>query len=157
MRDSGTVFRERRGHCPPTPRPVWWPSKGACPVAIRRDEQYEGFDWQRDAACRGQHAPNFFPPPHFEPKALRVARERTAKAICRQCPVSDECLTYALESREPHGVWGGLNEAERRELLVGRGVGDERSGADLEPDLEPDLELDAGGAVRGTDPRGRGR
>jgi WhiB family redox-sensing transcriptional regulator len=94
-------------------------------VAIRRDEQYEGFDWQRDAACRGEYAPHFFPPPHFEPKALRIARERTAKAICRQCPVSSECLAYALESREPHGVWGGLNEAERRSLLDGRGGSDD--------------------------------
>lgn len=122
-------------------------------MAIRRDEQYEGFDWQRDAACRGQHAPNFFPPPHFEPKALRIARERTAKAICRQCPVAAECLTYALESREPHGVWGGLNESERRELLLGRVSRDERS---VEPRTDASRS-DGDGATTGTDPRGRGR
>jgi hypothetical protein len=27
------------------------------------------------------------------------------------------CLDYALSIREPHGIWGGLTEAERR-LLV---------------------------------------
>jgi WhiB family redox-sensing transcriptional regulator len=31
--------------------------------------------------------------------------------------VRRECLGYALEIREPHGIWGGLNENERRELL----------------------------------------
>jgi hypothetical protein len=24
------------------------------------------------------------------------------------------CLTFALATREPHGIWGGLNELERR-------------------------------------------
>jgi WhiB family redox-sensing transcriptional regulator len=99
-------------------------------VALRRDEHgetssYEGFDWQRDAACRGEHAPLFFPPPHFERKELRLGRERRAKAICRSCPVADHCLTYALEYREPHGVWGGLNEIERRELMVRSEAGGE--------------------------------
>lgn len=97
-----------------------WASKGACPVALRRDEQYEGFDWQRAAACRGEHAINFFPPTHFERKDLRLARERVAKAICRSCPVAAECLEYAISSREPHGVWGGLNEVERRQLIERR-------------------------------------
>ena len=27
-----------------------------------------------------------------------------------------ECLDYALRIREPHGIWGGLNEIERRML-----------------------------------------
>jgi WhiB family redox-sensing transcriptional regulator len=27
------------------------------------------------------------------------------------------CLDFALEIREPHGIWGGLNESERRALL----------------------------------------
>ncbi|HET7476535.1 MAG TPA: WhiB family transcriptional regulator [Dermatophilaceae bacterium] len=30
-----------------------------------------------------------------------------AKALCRDCPVQDECLAGALERREPWGVWGG--------------------------------------------------
>jgi WhiB family redox-sensing transcriptional regulator len=31
--------------------------------------------------------------------------------------VQPECLEYALEIREAHGVWGGLNEMERRAEL----------------------------------------
>ena len=30
-----------------------------------------------------------------------------AKAFCVECPVRQECLTAAVERREPWGVWGG--------------------------------------------------
>jgi WhiB family redox-sensing transcriptional regulator len=73
--------------------------------------------WQVKAACRGPQAAVFFPPPQFERKADRLERERRAKAICAECPAQHECLDYALEIREPHGIWGGLNEAERRALI----------------------------------------
>jgi WhiB family redox-sensing transcriptional regulator len=64
----------------------------------------------------------FFPPPQFERKHDRAEREVRAKEICRTCAVSQECLEYALEIREPHGIWGGLNEVERREILEIRGA-----------------------------------
>jgi WhiB family transcriptional regulator, redox-sensing transcriptional regulator len=88
-------------------------------VALRRDDQYEELDWRIDAACRGQHAGMFFPPAHFERKEARIARERIAKSVCRGCPVQAACLAYALQHREPHGVWGGLDEAERRAAIDG--------------------------------------
>lgn len=31
----------------------------------------------------------------------------TAKALCLDCPVRTQCLSGALERREPWGVWGG--------------------------------------------------
>jgi len=46
-----------------------------------------------------------------------MARERKAKSICAACPVRIECLEYAVRIREPHGIWGGLNEIERRVLI----------------------------------------
>jgi WhiB family redox-sensing transcriptional regulator len=62
----------------------------------------------------------FFPPSATERKEEREARETAAKSICSTCRVQRSCLEYALEIREPHGIWGGLNEHERRELLAAR-------------------------------------
>ncbi len=59
----------------------------------------------------------FLPPPQFERKADRLERERRAKRICVTCDVREECLEYSLHIKEPHGIWGGLNEAERRGML----------------------------------------
>ena len=78
------------------------------------------YGWQWRAACRGEDPALFFAPNHFEPKEERQARERKAKAICAACPVRIDCLEYAVRIREPHGVWGGLNELERRILVRGR-------------------------------------
>lgn len=41
-----------------------------------------------------------------------------AKAICRVCPVREECLETALAIKEPYGIWGGLTEQERRERIL---------------------------------------
>lgn len=73
--------------------------------------------WQLRAACRGPQAGVFFPPPHFERKDEKLERETRAKAICATCSVREPCLEYALSIREPHGIWGGLNENERKQLL----------------------------------------
>jgi len=73
--------------------------------------------WQTRAACRGPQAAVFFPPTRAERKEEKIARERRAKAICATCAVQPECLQYAIRIREPHGIWGGLNEIERKELL----------------------------------------
>jgi len=73
--------------------------------------------WQARAACKGPNTLIFFPPSHYERKDEREAREAKAKSICGGCPVRRQCLDYAVSIREPHGIWGGLNEAERRGLL----------------------------------------
>ena len=73
--------------------------------------------WQFRGACRGEDASLFFAPSYFERREEKDAREAKAKAICARCPVRIDCLDYALGIREPHGVWGGMNEQERRRLL----------------------------------------
>ncbi|HLK44789.1 MAG TPA: WhiB family transcriptional regulator [Acidimicrobiales bacterium] len=76
--------------------------------------------WQRHAACKGPRAEFFFPPTSPERKEDRMARERDAKAICATCDVRGECLEYAMRIREAHGIWGGTNEMERRDLAERR-------------------------------------
>ena len=72
---------------------------------------YGSVSYQRDALLGGEM---FFPPSAPERKDEKAAREDAAKAICADCDVSGECLDYALSIQEPHGIWGGLNELERR-------------------------------------------
>ena len=76
--------------------------------------------WWDLAACRGQDATPFFAPAYFERRAEKLGREAVAKAICQRCPVREDCLELALSTRDPHGVWGGMNEMERRALLRAR-------------------------------------
>lgn len=68
------------------------------------------------AACKGVDDDEA-----FFPKRPGMPSTERAKAICRSCPVKDACLTDVLawESREDeksYGVWGGLDEWERKKL-----------------------------------------
>lgn len=74
--------------------------------------------WQQHGLCRVVDADVFFPPPYFEHKPEREAREAKARAVCARCPVRAECLDWALATREPHGVWGGCSESERKRMLA---------------------------------------
>jgi WhiB family redox-sensing transcriptional regulator len=73
--------------------------------------------WQARAACRGPQAAIFFPPAHAERKEEKAERESRAKEICATCCVRRDCLEYAIRIREPHGIWGGLSESERKQML----------------------------------------
>lgn len=77
-------------------------------------------EWRESAACLPYPAVLFFGMDDNESAAERRAREDEAKAICAECVVRAECLQYALEMREPYGIWGGLTELERKARLRGR-------------------------------------
>lgn len=77
--------------------------------------------WDHQAGCRTHDPALFFGPNRFEPKRERLAREAEAKAVCASCPCLSACREYALSAGELYGVWGGLGEADRRELLTERG------------------------------------
>lgn len=68
--------------------------------------------WWLDAECRGlttaQRDKIFFPG--------RGDLTAPAKRICEVCPVSAECLEWAMTVPEKHGIWGGKSERERRQL-----------------------------------------
>lgn len=76
--------------------------------------------WQQRASCRGSDANLFFSPTYLEKREARAGRESLAKTICAGCAVRRECLDFALSTKEPFGIWGGLNEIERRAILAKR-------------------------------------
>jgi WhiB family redox-sensing transcriptional regulator len=67
--------------------------------------------WRQQASCRGVDPEIFYPVSEDEEAAA------DAKAVCATCPVREPCLEHALTTREKHGVWGGLDERERRRVL----------------------------------------
>ena len=73
--------------------------------------------WEVAASCRSHDPTLFFGPNRFEPKRERLAREAAAKEVCATCPALEACRDYALRNGEVYGVWGGLGEADRRELV----------------------------------------
>ena len=73
--------------------------------------------WTELSACRGGERALFYAPDSSERKEQRLQRELAAKRICQHCAVRDACLESALDRHEGHGIWGGLNEVERRGLL----------------------------------------
>lgn len=74
--------------------------------------------WQAYAECR-EHSPRMF----FPEKGVNVAY---AKGVCARCQVREQCLEYAMQSVEVHGVWGGLTHRERvalrREQRIEQGL-----------------------------------
>ena len=77
--------------------------------------------WRREAACRDLDTNIFFP--------LSDDEAGPAKAVCATCPVRQECLEFALATRQGDGVWGGLTETERRRLRRRRQEGGRRTAA----------------------------
>ncbi|HTV12359.1 MAG TPA: WhiB family transcriptional regulator [Acidimicrobiales bacterium] len=70
-------------------------------------------NWRSEAACRQLPTELFFPVGHG-PRAQ--AQVRLAKQVCAECAVQEDCLAYALAANTRYGVFGGLDEDERREL-----------------------------------------
>ncbi|GAA1294836.1 hypothetical protein GCM10009609_75320 [Pseudonocardia aurantiaca] len=68
-------------------------------------------DWRFRAACRRSDPELFFPVGTSVPALVQLA---DAKSVCRRCPVSVECRTWALETGQDVGVWGGMSAAELR-------------------------------------------
>ncbi|WP_081241177.1 WhiB family transcriptional regulator [Streptomyces viridosporus] len=70
-------------------------------------------NWRNRAACRTEDPDLFFPIGSSGPALLQTEQ---AKAVCRRCPVREQCLQWALDTGQSIGVWGGTSETERRAL-----------------------------------------
>jgi WhiB family transcriptional regulator, redox-sensing transcriptional regulator len=66
-------------------------------------------DWEKEAACRTARPDDLF---------VRGAEQHEAvRQNCADCPVQAACLRDAIEARVEWGVWGGLTERQRRQLV----------------------------------------
>ena len=50
-------------------------------------------------------------------KAGYALQNNCRAGACGECKVRIACLTYALDSREKQGVWGGASAREHRKML----------------------------------------
>jgi WhiB family transcriptional regulator, redox-sensing transcriptional regulator len=86
-------------------------------IVPRRPWNYpEGQEWKVNAACADTTVSLFFA------RTSGLIREEVdnliarAKQICAHCPVTHECLDFALDRDIAEGVWGGLDEKERKRI-----------------------------------------
>ncbi len=70
-------------------------------------------NWRDVAACRDLDTNLFFPPGDGAQAQEQIEK---AKEICGKCVVADDCLEFALITRQDYGVWGGKTEKERRSI-----------------------------------------
>jgi WhiB family transcriptional regulator, redox-sensing transcriptional regulator len=63
--------------------------------------------WYNEAACIGADLEEFF-------SISGEQRPAVIDVYCAQCPVRPECLQFALDTHNYHGVWGGTTPAERK-------------------------------------------
>jgi len=82
-------------------------------VTNTRCEESYSMDWRHRALCRDEDPELFFPIGNTGPAIVQLEQ---AKLVCRRCPVTEECLSWALESGQDAGIWGGMGEDERRAL-----------------------------------------
>jgi WhiB family redox-sensing transcriptional regulator len=64
------------------------------------------------AQCRGEDRNLFFP-------SLGMETVK-ARAICAVCPVTVECLDYALANMDTTGIWSGTTAQQRKAMRTGR-------------------------------------
>ena len=73
--------------------------------------------WLPEARCIGEDPDLFFPIGTSEDALSQVAE---AKTVCRGCSVRADCLEWSLATFQDAGVWGGLDEEERRVIRRAR-------------------------------------
>lgn len=74
-------------------------------------------DWASLGACQDSDPDLFFPIATSGPALQQMAE---AKAVCARCPVRVDCLSYALDTGQDAGVWGGASAEERQEIRSAR-------------------------------------
>lgn len=105
------------------------PGRGARHGRSARPVSFDRASWRESAACRRLDTEVFFP---ISRTGLGLLDVQEAKEVCSRCPVRQACLTFALDTQQGYGIWGGCDEDERRLLLRQRhGLGDPADDAAL--------------------------
>ena len=70
-------------------------------------------DWRHRAACLTEDPELFVPVGNTGPALQQI---EDAKKVCQRCAVKDQCLDWALDAGQDHGVGRGMSEDERRAM-----------------------------------------
>lgn len=89
------------------------PTRARCHFAARRKGPItavptRNLDWKAEAACRDLETAIFFPDSESD--------SGPALEVCASCPVRQQCLNFALQTRQHDGIWGGATETERKRI-----------------------------------------
>jgi WhiB family redox-sensing transcriptional regulator len=69
-------------------------------------------DFREQAVCRTVDPELFFV--DTERGAERRAAVKEAQSVCAKCPVTVQCLSFAVENSLGYGVWGGVDVSRRK-------------------------------------------
>lgn len=109
--DTGATERKRR-----------WRERARPDTGNRTPRPDPDPSWREKAACVSHPVALWYSSPDTDRSINGSPRRKTpaeqaAIAICEVCPVKAPCLQYALDAKEPAGIFGGLTEPERRALM----------------------------------------
>jgi WhiB family redox-sensing transcriptional regulator len=71
--------------------------------------------WRSNAACLGSDPDLFFITHPGRRGGVALGITKPAMRLCSRCPVTGECLSYAMATPEgkDFGIWGGMTERLR--------------------------------------------
>jgi len=95
---------------------------------------YFASEWRESGACLTADPELFFP---VAAGAVGARQADEARRICARCGVRSECLQFALDAGEAHGVWGGTTPDERRRARRKK-LAAQRSAARRQAPVAPD-------------------
>jgi WhiB family redox-sensing transcriptional regulator len=67
-------------------------------------------DWRATGACLSADPDLFFP---IGTGKLPAGQVSDAMHVCAGCAVRQQCLDFAMQMNESHGIWGGTTPEER--------------------------------------------
>jgi WhiB family transcriptional regulator, redox-sensing transcriptional regulator len=67
-------------------------------------------EWRASSACLSADPELFFP---IAQGSVADRHTTSALRVCAGCAVRQQCLEFAMQSGEAHGIWGGTTADER--------------------------------------------